>query len=320
MTASRECTYEREQGRVNTLLAECGELPATPPDRIPLGPGADGVMRWSPFPLPLTEIVGGSRSGKTTSITRIIAYLATLHQDPGAILLLAGDREIDAARARWAEWPQVAVYGREDADRLVRLDESDLEPLDRDSSAETDPGDEGDFPLVVVFDDWFTERDGTLRRCPEDSAAQQRMEMIEFLRALDDEDGLPVIAAFRPGHVSQRDESGDIEDQLDETETFLPVDDFAPEYWNFPAKSVIEEAIVSPQDEAGRYWAQTRHFRAHSKGPHSLPDAHTDLRLSLLGGALSKEPLGDMFEEFEAVVERMGAEYLSLGSMRPSEA
>lgn len=253
--ALKAVSAQHTQETLAALVAECGSTPLPPgqaPARIPFGPDRDGQMQWSDDAgavvylddtLPkLTEIIGGPGTGKTTMLNRIIAHLATEDPRPQSIILFAGDREVEQARKRWADWPQVMVIGRNPSGRdtlwyvewsvgalqtvFVPTPEgtpSGVTSLHRDAFMDhpimkAERGDQ-----VFVFDDWFTEHDGRLLRfLDSDLDAAPALSPAGTARWRDDrvithnqgEPKRPVIAAFRPGHTSQTDESEMIPDAI----------------------------------------------------------------------------------------------------------
>lgn len=297
---------QHTQETLAALLAECGSTPLPPgqvPMRIPLGFNAEGVMQWDDDEeatpvysgyagLPrLTEIIGGPGTGKTTMVNRIIAHLATEDPRPQSILLFAGDREVESARKRWADWPQVEVIGRNPSKPdgretlwgASRPDghkvffphpegvPDDWERTHRDNLMvvpimNAERGDQ-----VFVFDDWFTESDGSLLRFtkealddPERSTpadwADWRMAQVSLCKRAEwqvkpaADASFPVIAAFRPGHTSQRDESADIMHTVSQGRGFAGV--FTPHDTFTQTPSGLEHAdmIVVPDDEAPHAW------------------------------------------------------------------
>ena len=261
---------------LTSLVAECGSTPLPPgqsPTRIPFGPDSDGQMQWSndqgtvvylDDSVPeLTEIIGGPGTGKTTMLNRIIAHLATEDPRPESILLFAGDREVGQARKRWADWPQVvvvgrnpnAVHGREVLQTVTHEDGGFVlapVPIDVDMSAEARASRDalnedlrGKESIanatrsnqVFVFDDWFTQSDGSLPRFkandPEDRERLTPADWARWRALWPRRAGLnnsPVIAAFRPGHTSQKDESDQVAQHLIERRGyyggFIPRDEF----------------------------------------------------------------------------------------------
>lgn len=161
------------------------------------------------------EIEGTSKTGKTTLIDQIITALvdqAPEGSSPPPVVLFAGDSEIDAARARWERVPEVVVQGRVPE---TEAEEGglgyDVRWSDWFADITKDRKEDLDFSppaLTVIFDDWFTEDDGSLRLYDDKVAlvqnrdAHERTEVadvVPFLR----EAGVRIIAAFRPAHTSQ---------------------------------------------------------------------------------------------------------------------
>lgn len=161
--------------------------------------------------LELIEIAGEGGTGKTTLVSQIITELVTRSPEPNSVVLFAGDREIDAARKRWENVPQVVVQGRLSPDKTTdAYSTHDGEWDDWFASISKDPDFDG-HRLTVLFDDWFTESDGSLRlhedwdavRSDQDNpSARERTyvtDRIPFLRRA----RVRVIAAFLPGHTTQ---------------------------------------------------------------------------------------------------------------------
>lgn len=322
---AREALEEQHvQDELVALVAECGSAPLPPgqaPTRIPLGPDREGRMQWSDdehgpvYPVDfaggLTELIGGTGTGKTTMLNRIVAHLATEDPRPQSIVLFAGDREVQQARKRWASWPQVMVVGRNPVspdgrdrlwrvthphapaptDRMLLSEEWVLVPTPEGAPAETTLLVRDDFmnePIMndrtgrqtFVFDDWFTEADGTLLRFTEESLdnaprlspagwADWRSKLAYDARI----SGHAVIAAFRPGHTSQDDDSGKIRDAIRFNRGylggFIPYDAFVGNHPFDPSMQVTfhpspAEVTLLPADDAACVWDQhldARRFR-----------------------------------------------------------
>lgn len=277
---------------LNALLAECEDL-SGPLTRIPLGPDASGRMQWTPFPGPVTEIAGGPGSGKTTVVNRIIAYLATVDPREQSIVLFAGDREISQARKRWADWPQVIVFGpdsRNGRDRVWTVTrQSDktevIVPTPQGVPDEMNHvrGDAfKEHPIMtlegaqtIIYDDWLTASDGSLPLAPsgdETPTADWKMSTAGIGRSSwmnwIKRPGLPspVVAAFRPGHTSLTDESANIENTVTTDGTFVPEDLFAPRWMYDSEVEAIAETPVFALDDQAQEWAEARKRRASMTG------------------------------------------------------
>lgn len=283
---------DHKRDEITALLDECGDL-SGPLSRIPLGPDASGRMQWTPFPGPVTEIAGGPGSGKTTAVNRIIAYLATVDPREQSIVLFAGDREISQARKRWADWPQVIVFGpvpRNGRDRVWTVNRQpdrtqvvvptpkgvpdEMEHVHGDAFKEH-PIMTLEGAQTIIYDDWLTASDGSLPLAPsgeETPTADSKMSIAGLGRSSWHKQikptGLPspVVAAFRPGHTSLTDERADIENAVATDGTFVPEDLFAPRWMYDSETEAIAETSVFALDDQAQEWAETRKLRASMTG------------------------------------------------------
>lgn len=218
---------QHTQDVLAALVAECRAQTNVPGGRavnLPFGANREGEMQWV-FADPddydnwgrngvyldipeshfsgTIEIVGGPGVGKTTLLNRMIAHRATEVQAPNSILLHAGDREFGAASARWKEWPQVVVIGPDgqvDGTAVnIRKEEDGLSRLGINENS-----------ALRVFDDWFTNKDGSLPRYTHQEIGSMPFDHPVRWRARVAASDSPAIAAVRPGHVSHLDESGEI--------------------------------------------------------------------------------------------------------------
>lgn len=219
---------QHTQNILAALVAECRSQTNVPGGRavnLPFGVGREGEMQWV-FPadpdddnwgrngvyldMPseghfdvTVEIVGGPGVGKTTLLNRMIAHRATEVPTPRSILLHAGAREFGAASARWKDWPQVVVIGPDGQVAgtavNIRKEEEGLSRLGVDEDS-----------ALRVFDDWFTDKDGSLPRYTHQEIGPMFFDHPVRWRARVAASGKPSIAAFRPGHVSHLDESREI--------------------------------------------------------------------------------------------------------------
>ena len=185
----------------------------SPPDYLAATLAKDNTLQ-------LIEIEGASGSGKTTLINELITHLTSgKPEKPSApsVVLFVGDSKIDAARKRWAHTPHVLVQGRlpdEQAEEFARYD-ARYDVWFADISKDyPDTSPEGDGGLTVIFNEWFTERDGTHLLYGDsdsfkgDPYARERTwatNTIPFLRRAN----VRVIAAFRPGHTSHLTTEGE---------------------------------------------------------------------------------------------------------------
>lgn len=215
---------KRTAAMLDHFIEECGSRLDSPNDvigNLPFGATEEGLMQWvlptddweSPVLLaspsfdpgadrPI-EVVGGPGTGKTTLVSRMIAHRATEIPRPRSIRLYAGAREFDAACARWEGWPQVVVIGPEGQIGRTSANARD-EDIPNTSGLQAARGHE-----LRVFDDWFTGKSGLLPRYTRDEISHLPVDHPVRWRARIA--ATASVAAFRPGHVSHLDESGDIE-------------------------------------------------------------------------------------------------------------
>lgn len=327
--------------------------PGQVPTRIPFGPDADGRMQWSDDQgavvylddaIPrLTEIIGGPGTGKTTMLNRIIAHLATEDPRPQSIVLFAGDREVEQARKRWAGWPQVMVFGRNSSGRDVLWSVAWKVGSGRNVLVPTPDGTPPgatarhrdaflDQPIMqaergeqtFVFDDWFTESDGRLLRFLDSDSddapplspagmASWRERWVFNCRA-----GGPnplVVAAFRPGHTSQTDESEMIPDAIRYSRGyfggFTPRDEFT----RITGRENPADVTLIPSESSEHVWEHRLDARRFVEPPSDTPQApgvsripddggfghHMDLRRKLDpdGSAHLEDPYARPYMEVE---------------------
>lgn len=174
----------------------------------------DSLVEASGEEYSLIEIEGAAKQGKTSLLNAVITGLVNPYpysRNASKVVLFAGDSEIEAARNRWADHPGVVVQGRLPESEADEEGSYDLRWSDWFADITKERKENPDWspePLTVIFDDWFTESDGSLHLYDdEESLAQNRAayertevaDTIPFLR----EAKIGIIAAFRPGHTSQ---------------------------------------------------------------------------------------------------------------------
>lgn len=300
MQALNAVSAQHTQDALAALVAECSSTPLPPGQvstRIPFGPDSDGDMQWSDDEFAvvnlfkaipnLTEIIGPSGAGKTMMLNRIIAHLATEDPRPESIILFAGDREVEQARKRWATWHQVLVVGRNPNAAQGRDDLQTVPHKDGGLVLSAVPLGEGSIVhcessrQVLVFDDWFTERDGSLLRFDSDAlrdpsllspADWAKWRAVWPLKggAL----GAPVIAAFRPGHTSQVDESAMIRDAIAKREEyyggFTPRDEFTHAYPSIVEGPSPADVTLVPSEDDDHVWVHRLDARRFFTGAPSF--------------------------------------------------
>ena len=223
---------QHTQDILNAFVAECESSPNTPADwagNLPFGKNEDGIMQWvlptradegwepaiyfeplwEPGTASTIEVVGGTGTGKTTLLSRMIAHWATEKPTPRSVLLYAGEREFAPACARWKEWPQVVVIG---PDGQVGGSSGNVR---EGESPEARGGGEDEWALRV-FDDWFADKEGLVPRYTRDEIS--RLPESHPVRWRARVAGTASVAAFRPGQTSHLDETEEIREAFAQAE------------------------------------------------------------------------------------------------------
>ena len=217
----------------------------------------DSLVEASGKERALIEIEGAAKRGKTNLLNAVITGLVNpSRENASKVVLFAGESEIEAARARWADHPGVVVQGRLPENEAYEEGEYDLRWSDWFADITKERKENPDWspePLTVIFDDWFTEADGSLRLYDDEEslmqnrAAYERAEVadvIPFLR----EARIGIIAAFRPGHTSPL--TPEYLGDADGYERLTVQDHFARTlHGDFPA-----DACLIPDPEADSEW------------------------------------------------------------------